>query len=495
LKYLNLSAIFILLSFAAGAQPYMDKPFEPRQKNEDDSALVAQIQSFYEKIPPEPGLSPAQQDILDKAYKTRLKACRSLLESDDVILSGGLYDYVNGCFGKLLAANPAIDQRSQLVLFSDISYNAFTMGDNIVFVHTGLVEQLYNEEELAFVMAHELAHNSGGHMHTALLAAAQLMTDEELMKGMRRASRKSYGNVTALNELLLPSILRNREESRRHELEADSLGFVYYRNAGYDPQKTMGVFRSMEMAENGKAGTPVDFVKLFGLSETDPVYRKATAYRPSSSLGTFEKDNEMEGYLRSHPYQRDRLTSVARIGALVADTLYERQKDPVYEAHRYIAGGELVQSSFKDQRLSQAFYYSAKMQQDFPGDPWSRNSLALVLAQLSYAKERRISGRYLDLQSPGFDESYDKAICFVTSISPAESQLLSEKVLEGAPQAYEDFAQNKVTRTIWAFEKQQYEQFELRKSLVEEDPQVAIYKPFLKEINDYYIISGKSKHK
>ncbi len=57
-------------------------------------------------------------------------------------------------------------------LLVESSPDAFALSNGMVFLHTGLISRLENEAQLAFVLAHEMAHIRLGHLHQTMLAAA-----------------------------------------------------------------------------------------------------------------------------------------------------------------------------------------------------------------------------------------------------------------------------------------------------------------------------------
>jgi|GEM_PF-2449428 len=478
-------------SLTAWSQQYdRSGGFVPVTGKSDNRDLIDYVELMYRERPYNSSLSAVQNTQLKSHYKKRLEACKELLQGDDVIVSGDLFNYVNGIFQKLLLANPEISQQSKLVLYRNLTFNAFTMGNNVVFVHVGLLNKLYTEEELAFVLGHELAHNALKHAESNMIS--QVLQNDTLKKQISQAAGKTYGNVTALNELLLPTILANKEQSRRNEYASDSLGILIYLKAGYDPAQSIGFFQALDGEEGKAQEPPLDLAALFNLQETDPLYKKAIAYRKANSLGIFEKDNEMEPYLRSHPYDADRLKAVLRIIGLTEEQTFS-VRDSVYMSYRYLSDGEMVYKCLRDGLLSRGFYYSAKMDEVFPGDIFTRNSLAFILTELSYMKDRRISGKYIDTQSPNYEEAYDRAVFFLQSLVPLEAQALSEKLMEDKKVNSEEVLMNQVTKAFWAFQHADYSQYELRYDMIREAVKGTLYEPFLLEVDRYYLTSGKKR--
>ncbi len=119
--------------------------------------------------------------------------------------------------------------------------NAFCMPGGKIVVYTGILPVARDENGLATVMSHEVAHaiaNHGGErMSQELLVQAGGMGLAQLAKSKPALARQilmqAYGAGSHVG-ILLPY-------SRSHESEADNMGLVLMARAGYDP-KTAVVF-------------------------------------------------------------------------------------------------------------------------------------------------------------------------------------------------------------------------------------------------------------
>ena len=114
--------------------------------------------------------------------------------------------------------------RFYTVLSPDV--NAFATAQGMVFVNAGLVAQVEDEAQLAFVLSHEIVHYYRNHGW------------EEMM------GRKRSGNDDLEDELAeMGEFMRRHFRSREMEHEADSLGIAcFYLKSPYDKKVADGVF-------------------------------------------------------------------------------------------------------------------------------------------------------------------------------------------------------------------------------------------------------------
>ncbi len=116
--------------------------------------------------------------------------------------------------------------------------NAFALPGGFIYINKGLIDILDNDDQIACVLAHEIAHVVARHSiyrlqqrlgYEALLIIASRSSDSP--KTRNRAIR-------AINKLFL-------SYSREDELEADRLAIKYVQDAGYDPTQMIKVLEKL----------------------------------------------------------------------------------------------------------------------------------------------------------------------------------------------------------------------------------------------------------
>lgn len=122
----------------------------------------------------------------------------------------------------------------ELEVVSGNQFNAYASGENKISFYTGLVRGIHYEEELAFVVAHEMGHHIGNHINKsrsstilgALIGAAIAIESD---------------NPTAASDAAnIGAYIGRFSFSRKQEIEADSISKVILINSGYDMEKARG---------------------------------------------------------------------------------------------------------------------------------------------------------------------------------------------------------------------------------------------------------------
>ena len=121
--------------------------------------------------------------------------------------------------------------------------NAMASSTNLIIIHTALYDTLYNNEDaLAFVIAHEMAHHILGHQERLL----ELQTK---IKKARITEKQSRGNGYAeLADATFLAALETKvaNESKMMEYMADAEAINLLVRAGYSIEKAMSTFNTLE---------------------------------------------------------------------------------------------------------------------------------------------------------------------------------------------------------------------------------------------------------
>jgi len=140
---------------------------------------------------------------------------------------------------RLLAVAGSRPYPLEVTVFQKSDPNAFSAGGGRFGLHEGLLKSVRNEDELAFVLAHELAHDlhrDGEGVARALEARRKL---DEAGKNLPRATRKE--REKALEQAFLVA-------KRQLESEADATAIRMMSQAGFDPSRGLAFFERMPTA-------------------------------------------------------------------------------------------------------------------------------------------------------------------------------------------------------------------------------------------------------
>ncbi len=139
-------------------------------------------------------------------------------------------------------------------LVKDKQINAFCMPGGKIVVYEGLMSIIDSEDELAVVIGHEVAHavakHSNERMSQQILAqyGAQILSQTLSQKSaaVQALANQVYG-IGAQYGIMMPY-------SRKHETEADYMGLIFMRIAGYNPDVAVSFWQ--KMSSGGGSSVP-----------------------------------------------------------------------------------------------------------------------------------------------------------------------------------------------------------------------------------------------
>lgn len=141
--------------------------------------------------------------------------------------------------GRRLAGQlPSQQFNYEFFVVQDNTPNAFTIPGGKIYVHTGLLTFVSNDNELAGVIAHELGHAYERHPAKNISRQYGAQTIEQLILRDPQGQLKKSALDIAAGGLLL-------RYSRQDELEADSDGFKLLCRSGYNTNGLTNFLRKL----------------------------------------------------------------------------------------------------------------------------------------------------------------------------------------------------------------------------------------------------------
>jgi hypothetical protein len=170
-----------------------------------------------------------REQLIDNFLKT------GKFKVDDLVWArredGPAMDRVKGIMQKLQTAAPEAPYPVRPALYQKQDANAFALGGGQIGVHEGMLKSVDNDDQLAFILAHELAHDlhrdhPGGH--------AIQKAQNELLDALR-AGKAPKELVSEVDSGFKDATLRRAR--RKMEEQADLDGARFAARAGYDPRE------------------------------------------------------------------------------------------------------------------------------------------------------------------------------------------------------------------------------------------------------------------
>ncbi|WP_410160616.1 M48 family metalloprotease [Acinetobacter cumulans] len=192
--------------------------------------------------------------LLDQQKETEIgeKVYREVNKQMPVMHNPWLEDRLLSTFTHLLSQTK-LNQPIGLLVINDPQINAFAVPGGLFAMNAGLINAAKNMDEVAGVMAHEIAHVSQRHYSRSQEAfkGQGFLTLAGLLVGALVASKADSDVGTAVMLGSQAAIMdKQLSYSRNQEREADRIGMQYMYAAGYNPQSMADFFEVMNRASS-----------------------------------------------------------------------------------------------------------------------------------------------------------------------------------------------------------------------------------------------------
>ena len=193
--------------------------------------------------------SPADA-VLSKSEEARFGRAimASIRRRGEVIEDPLVTEYVNEIGRRISAQSNDGSHSFEFFVVEDDRINAFALPGGYIGVHSGLIEATRNEDELAGVLAHEVAHVTQRHIARAIhanqrqgLLTTAMMLGAIILGATSGADAFTAGMAAAQGAAAQQQI----NFTRSNEHEADRIGIGALSDAGYDPHGMASFFEVM----------------------------------------------------------------------------------------------------------------------------------------------------------------------------------------------------------------------------------------------------------
>ena len=269
-----------------------------------------------------------------------------VLLSGYVLFNDPVTNYINKVADKLLENETALRQKLRFYALKSPGVNAFATDQGIIFVNIGLIAQLENEAQLAFVLAHEITHYVKKHTLSLYLES------EKMKENQGRYARYSYDD----------KIFTHHHRSREMENEADDYGMELYEKTNYSIQAVKGIFDVLLYSE-----LPFDEIPFSpGFLETP--YFKINPDHLLKKLNPITAAEDYDDTDASHPNIKRRREKINSIINKMDNS--GKQNYLISEAEfkevRTLSRFECLNQYLIDRDYANAFYNTFLLKKEFP---------------------------------------------------------------------------------------------------------------------------------
>lgn len=289
-----------------------------------------------------------------------------LMRSGLVIFNDEVSDYLNR-IGQVILANESevLRKKVKIYLLRSTAVNAFATERGNIFVTLGLVSKIKNEAQLAFILAHEIAHVKENHNIDMFL--------ETKKYSKKTVSDKELGDESIFDHKQLKKCLYSKEL----ETEADSLGTLMMQKTAYNLKNMVDVFHVLKFSSLPFSDEDFDYGIFEGAT-----YQLPSAYKDYAVVNPEGEDEHEDDTKHSHPNIGSRKAAVSRIlarGDLKAGEDEFLVSKETFNKVQKIAQYEMPKANLHQGDLAQAIYTAGDLMRKDPNNLYLRKAMAQAL--------------------------------------------------------------------------------------------------------------------
>jgi len=336
-------------------------------------------------------ISPAVFSITIKEEEEMSRKMMAMIyQHFDVIDDPVIVPYVNKIGQRVLASLPQQPFKYQFHVINDDIYNAFATPAGHIFVYTGLLNAMQEEEELAGIMGHEIAHVYCRHISQKIERSKKISM--ATLAGVAAGVLMGLGGAgEAAGAVTMGSMAAGQTAelaySRENEMQADQLGVEFLAKAKYN------------------AGGLLEILKKI---------------RSKSWFGS----DQVPTYLMTHPAVEDR---IAFITSWIESYNEKSKPIPLVKPDEFTRVHTRVETRYVEEQVALSSLESEVERN--PEDPLAHYRYGLVLARIG-KRQQAISEMRIALTKRAFDPYILKDLGWVYFLDGKYEQAL--KTLETA---------------------------------------------------------------
>jgi hypothetical protein len=393
--------LFLIPTFSLNGMCVAQEIYSPlKTHSEESAALIRGLRDQFEDAMA--GVESPRKQAVRQVYFQRTHSLIRSITQRIYIADEFLQEKVDDVMRRLVDSNSLSNVPKRILIQKNPIPNALCYGEGTFVVTIGLLANISDESQLGFALAHELAHYELDHVKNRIL---QQVERDYLRKTRTEIAKVLNGSgdaedVSALRELVYGESRFNREV----ELKADSLGFIIFRNAGYNEGEALSL---LSVLDSAGTQTPIG-PELFLPFHTTKLPFQDHWVRPRLSVYRKTYDNTFffrNDSITSHPDIEMRQQILEPLISHKGGPVNLQPDAEVRQLIR-ISQFEAVESAYFLRQFDRCIHLALRLWYSYPNDSYLVSVISKVLIDLYKTKETM----YFPMLVPAYTGYYNQEL-------------------------------------------------------------------------------------
>ena len=373
--------------------------------------LRTQILKFYDR---------SQNNFLKNIRKKR------------ILFDNRFQQYIDSLLQELVETNPTIKSENiRLFVARHNEPNAVNYGEGTILLNVGLFKYLENENQLASVISHEIGHQLKKHVATNIVSKSSLLISPAKRKKAFEIRHQKYHSYEKAFSEIKKIIYTEGKEHRRNEMEADSLGYILYRNAHFQPLEYINALKVLEKLDTLTPFTVSKDIYKIIFNVPEQPFKEEWFKMEEFSQYDYSKYKEKmnKDSIRSHPEITNRIAKLAASFTELADStsIATPSKSVAFIRLKNIAIQEDIANLHYTEKYGLSIYLALKKLEENPKNNFYLQWIGKNFEQIYQAKKKYQLNRHIDRLVPNEqDKSYQQFLSFMWNLRLNEIKTIAD---------------------------------------------------------------------
>lgn len=243
MKFLFLLSFFLVTIFQCQAQLIK---VDYSSKNND--SIINYLSAISDKKIKK--LTTNKSNEIKKIILERKKEFIKNITDSNFVFNNDVSKYLTSILKEIYQSNSNISNQD-FYFFIDKSPipNAACYGNGVFTVNLGLFNFVNSDDELAFIMCHEIAHFILEHGDKNLMKYIETKNSKETKNKINELKKQEYGKRKSYSEFMEKINYNFLKRSRADEIEADSLGYLLFSKTKFNKSSSIKALKNLQLSD------------------------------------------------------------------------------------------------------------------------------------------------------------------------------------------------------------------------------------------------------
>ena len=305
---------------------------------------------------------------------------------------------------------------------NDATVNAYNVGDGTIVINYGLLTVVENEDELVFVICHEIGHQYLKHVKNEIENYAIQSTSDEIIAKTNEIKRQKYRKATLANNLLKIIRYKNYRKRRQKEIEADSIGLNFYKKTMRNQENVLGLLKKLENSNKENDSLSIADYKL--IFDKKDFKLKSKYFETDESIFQkydFQQISNIDS-LKTHP---DCATRIKLLSAKIDKNNYSNNKKVAFDDFKKYSNYQNLVNLYNSEDYGICIYEGLKYLKKDINNVILKDIVCQSLQKIGLSKSNYTISRYLpDVDKKNNSNSLNTFITFINNIKLSDLEII-----------------------------------------------------------------------